>query len=99
MTEPNTPQIVVNSNPLPDQIGTGVRDVVVIVSTASAVLALIKSGDMNGVLALIQTPDALAAISVVVGGAVVLWRQFLSRRETRKKVTIAGAAPEDVTVK
>lgn len=99
MTDPNAAQIVVNSNPVPSQVSTGVRDAVVIISTASAMLGLAKNGDLNGILALVQTPEALTAISIVIGAGVVAYRQWLARHETHKKVAIAAAAPEDVTVK
>lgn len=94
--DPNEKPIIVDPSKINAQVGTGIRDLVVIIGVVSAVLGFVRTGDLNGLLSYIQAPEFLAAAGIVAVAAVTGYRQWRARRDTKALVKIADAAPDTV---
>lgn len=88
------PVIMVDPSKVKAQLGTGLRDIALIVATASAVFGLVAAGNLKGALEYVQRPDALTALATVVVAAVTGYRQWQARRTKAREVALANAAPD-----
>lgn len=86
MTDTSNTPIVVDPNPLPDQVLVAVRALLQIVGTALVTRGLASSGEVEAVI------GALLVIGPFV------WAQIRARRNTEKLTVLAQAAPDRIAV-
>lgn len=96
MTE-QTP-IVVSPSTVPEVAGTAVRDILVIAAAIPLVVKLIGARDLTGLLQWLQSSDGATVLAVVLPLAVSGWRAWRAGRQQQKFVTVARAAPDQVSV-
>lgn len=90
--------IEVNPSPVKDQVATFLRDMGVILAVIPTFLALFGRSDLVWIVNLLAREDVVQAIGVVVGVAILVYRQFHARRAKAKLFTVAEAAPNSVAI-
>jgi hypothetical protein len=97
---PDTPDVpqVIDPNPINGQIATALRDVGIVVGFLTAIIGFLGKHDLAGLIAYIRSSDALPALGVLMTAAIFVYRQWLSRRETKVKVLAATSEPNTAVV-
>lgn len=94
LTPPVEQPVTVSRSPVPEQTGTAVRDILLIVSAVPALIAVLGTRDVVKIVAYVSSVEFAPVLGVIVGAAVLGWRQLIARRNTAVKVTMAEQLPE-----
>lgn len=73
------------------QIATVMRDVGLCVSVLTAVMGLMRAGDLVGLINYLQTEPALQVAGIAVAVAIVVWRQWNARHVVHKIAVLTAA--------
>lgn len=98
MPDPNEQTVFVNSSPSPIQTGTFVRDMLLVLSVVPTLIAVVGKRDLVGIVNYIGSSEFAPAAGVILGGAVIFWRQVIARRMVKDTVTLANTRPENVVI-
>lgn len=88
--------VVVNPSPVADQTATAARDWLLVLSALPALIAVLGTRDVKQIVDFIAGTQFAPALGVIIGAAVLLWRQVIARRAKATLVTVATAAPDHV---
>jgi hypothetical protein len=92
-----TPMPSVNRDPINAQIATFARDIGLVVGAMTALLGLISKKDWPGIIAFMQSSNALTAAGILATVAIPVWRQF-SARWNRQLLVKAAQSPANTVV-
>lgn len=102
MTElnPDTPEkpVVVSPSPVSDQVGTGTRDLLLIVAALPALVAVFGTRDITQIVNWIASQQGLSFLGLAIAVGTGAYRQWLARRKHTDLKTVAAAAPDSVGV-
>lgn len=90
--------VVVNASPVADQTGTATRDVLLIVSALPALIAVFGTRDVQKIVSFIGSVEFAPVLGILVGTAVMAWRQVIARRKKAELVTVAQGAPDTTAI-
>ena len=83
------PQIVVNGSPATDQATAAIRNVLLVVSVATALTGIASKRDLAGFIVYVQSSEFITAFSIVVGAATFAWGQWKTRHRSVQLTNIA----------
>lgn len=86
----DTPPIVANASPAPDQIAAGLRQGVLLLAAVASTLGYTKlAGEFSSILTIVGPIAAIVAF---------VWGQIHVRQASQDKKTLAAAVPDSVGV-
>lgn len=94
----NAPPLVVDPSPVKDQIGAGIRTLIVLIGGISAILGFIGRHDAAGLVVYLQSGAFVPIIGAAATVGAFVWGQWKARHSKAQLVTTAAAAPDDVSV-
>ena len=94
ITPPVDTPITVSASPASAQAGTAARDILLIVSAIPALMAVLGTRDLARIIAYISSVEFAPVLGVIVTASVLVWRQFIARRNNAVQVTLADKLPD-----
>jgi hypothetical protein len=95
---PDDKPIIVYDRAIQDLIVTGLRYLVTITGGVSAVLGLLGTRDLVGLIVYFRSTDGLALIGAFVAIGTTAYGAWKAYHNKTKLVTVAEAAPDNVAV-
>lgn len=90
--------VIINPSPVPDQLGSAGRDIMLVAAALPALIAVVGTRDVKQIVDYVGSSEFAPALAVIVTGVVFVWRQMKARRNKARMVTIANSAPDSVAV-
>ncbi len=82
--------IAVNPSPVPDQVASALRTVVLIVSVTTALTTIASKRDLAGFIVYVQSSEFLQAMSIVISIATFAWGQWKTRHRAKQLAAVAA---------
>ena len=96
LSPPVEQPVIVNASPVPEQAGAATRDILLLLAALPALIAVVGTRDVGKIVAYISSVEFAPQLAVIVGAAVVVWRQIVTRRSSAVKVTLADKLDDDI---
>jgi hypothetical protein len=88
--------IIVDASPIPAQVRSFVGQLAAVMLFMPTLFAALKSQDVARIAAVLQSEPGIAAISIIVGAAIIVWRQLAVRRTQAQLRALANAVPDAI---
>lgn len=82
-------------SPVPEQVGSITRDILLIASVLPALLAVLGTYDVTKITIFIASQQFAPVLGLIVTGGVVLWRQIITRKRKAEIVAAKQVTPVD----